>query len=116
MLATIRRAAEACQRAVTYCRREESSRVAKIYLALVNNESTVRTVGVTVIGRSALYCWRFFSYRPFQEVRMFDSLADRIREDDHQTTTERYLRYTVVAVIAVVLFGGLYFGIKFLEF
>ena len=49
---------------------------------------------------------------------MFDSLADRIREDDHQTTsnTERYLRYALVVVIAIALFGGLYFGIKYLEF
>jgi hypothetical protein len=49
---------------------------------------------------------------------MFDSLADRIREDEHQTigNTERYLRYALVLVIAVVLFGGLYMGVKFLEF
>ena len=49
---------------------------------------------------------------------MFDSLADRIREDDHQTTTatERYLRYAFVLVIAIVLFGALYMGVKFLEF
>jgi hypothetical protein len=49
---------------------------------------------------------------------MFDSLADRIREDDHQTTsaTERYLRYALVLVVAVVLFGGLYMGVRFLEF
>jgi hypothetical protein len=49
---------------------------------------------------------------------MFDSLADRIREDDHQavSNTQRYLQYALVLVIAVVLFGGLYMGIKFLEF
>ncbi|HTS62602.1 MAG TPA: hypothetical protein VMH28_11300 [Candidatus Acidoferrales bacterium] len=48
---------------------------------------------------------------------MFDSLADRIREDDHQSVnkTERYLRWAMVAVISIVLFGGLYIGVRFLE-
>ena len=48
---------------------------------------------------------------------MFDSLADRIREDDHQavSNTERYIRWVVVAVISVVLFGGLYIGVRLLE-
>ncbi|HTP31206.1 MAG TPA: hypothetical protein VMJ75_03470 [Candidatus Acidoferrales bacterium] len=48
---------------------------------------------------------------------MFDSLADRIREDDHQAVnkTERYLRWAMVAVISIVLFGGLYIGVRFLE-
>ena len=48
---------------------------------------------------------------------MFDSLADRIREDEHQSVsnTERYLRWAAVAVISVVLFGGLYLGIRLLE-
>ena len=49
---------------------------------------------------------------------MFDSLADRMREDDHQAvrSSERYLRWALVAVISVVLFGGLYIGVRFLEF
>jgi hypothetical protein len=48
---------------------------------------------------------------------MFDSLADRIREDDNAThnKTERYLRWGLTAVIAVILFGGLYIGVRFLE-
>ncbi len=48
---------------------------------------------------------------------MFDSLADRIREDEHKdvTTTERTIRYLVVAIVAVLLFGGLYYGIRMLE-
>ena len=48
---------------------------------------------------------------------MFDSLADRIRDDDHQAVhpTERYLRWALVAVVSVVLFGGLYIGLRFLE-
>jgi len=48
---------------------------------------------------------------------MFDSLADRIREDEHQSVsnTERYLRWAAVTVISAVLFGGLYAGIRLLE-
>ncbi len=48
---------------------------------------------------------------------MFDSLADRIREDDHQqvTNTERYIRWAAVIVISIVLFGGLYMGVRLLE-
>ena len=48
---------------------------------------------------------------------MFDSLADRIREDDRQTTnkTQRYLQWGLVAVISLVVFGGLYMGVRLLE-
>jgi hypothetical protein len=48
---------------------------------------------------------------------MFDSLADRIREDDRKevNNTERYLRWAAVAIISVLLFGGLYMGVRLLE-
>ena len=48
---------------------------------------------------------------------MFDSLADRIREDDHQAVnnTERYLRWAAVIVISIVLFVGLYMGVRLME-
>ena len=46
---------------------------------------------------------------------MFDSLADRIREDEQIPAAQRYLKWAVVLVISVVLFGGLYFGVRFLE-
>ena len=48
---------------------------------------------------------------------MFDSLADRIREDEHKevNTTERVLRWIAIAVISVVLFGGLYYGVRMME-
>ena len=48
---------------------------------------------------------------------MFDSLADRIREDDHKevNSTERIIRWVVVAVLSILLFGGLYFGVRMLE-
>ncbi len=48
---------------------------------------------------------------------MFDSLADRIRQDDHNevTNNERIVRWLAVLVITVLLFGGLYFGVRMLE-
>lgn len=48
---------------------------------------------------------------------MFDSLADRIREDDHKEVnpTERVIRWAAIIVLSVVLFGGLYFGVRMLE-
>ncbi|MGD0773315.1 MAG: hypothetical protein ABSC05_10890 [Candidatus Solibacter sp.] len=46
---------------------------------------------------------------------MFDSLADRIREDEQEPATQRYLKWAAVLVISLVLFGGLYFGVRFLE-
>jgi hypothetical protein len=48
---------------------------------------------------------------------MFDSLSDRIKADEHQavSSTERLVRWAVVLVLAVFLFGGLYFGVRLLE-
>lgn len=48
---------------------------------------------------------------------MFDSLADRIREDDHKAVnnTERYLRWALVGLVSVILFGGLFAVVHFLE-
>jgi hypothetical protein len=46
---------------------------------------------------------------------MFDSLADRIREDEQVSTSQRYLRWAAVVVISAVLFGGLYYGVRFLQ-
>lgn len=46
---------------------------------------------------------------------MFDSLADRIREDEQTTTSARYIRLAAVLVISAVLFGGLYLGVQFLN-
>jgi hypothetical protein len=46
---------------------------------------------------------------------MFDSLADRIREDEQVSASQRYLRWAAIVVISVVLFGGLYFGVQFLN-
>jgi hypothetical protein len=48
---------------------------------------------------------------------MFDSLAERIREDEHQevNSTERAIRYVVVVALSILLFAGLWFGIRMLE-
>ncbi len=48
---------------------------------------------------------------------MFDSLSDRIKQDEQQevNSTERLVRWAVVAVLSVLLFGGLYFGVRMLE-
>lgn len=48
---------------------------------------------------------------------MFDSLADRMKADENLAVnkTERYLRWALIAVVSVVLFGGLYMGVRFLE-
>ena len=46
---------------------------------------------------------------------MFDSLADRIREDEQVSTSQRYIRWAAIVLISIVLFGGLYFGVSFLN-
>jgi hypothetical protein len=46
---------------------------------------------------------------------MFDTLADRIREDEHVSASQRYITWAAVLVISVVLFGGLYFVVQYLE-
>ena len=48
---------------------------------------------------------------------MFDSLADRIRQGERQevNATQRMIRVIATLVIAVVVFGGLYFVVRLLE-
>ena len=48
---------------------------------------------------------------------MFDSLADRIKQDQKRevNSTERAIRMIVTVVIAVGVFGGLYFVVRLLE-
>jgi hypothetical protein len=48
---------------------------------------------------------------------MFESLSERIKEDEHKeiNRTERIIRWVVIAVLSVVLFGGLYMGIRMLQ-
>lgn len=48
---------------------------------------------------------------------MFESLADRIKADERQqvNSTERIIRWVLGLVISVVVFGGLYLGVRLLE-
>jgi hypothetical protein len=48
---------------------------------------------------------------------MFDSLSDRIREDEHNevNSTERIVRYALIAVLTIGLFAGLYYAVQMLE-
>ena len=48
---------------------------------------------------------------------MFDSLADRMKQDQNKevNATERTIRTVAAIVIAVVVFGGLYFVVRLLE-
>jgi hypothetical protein len=48
---------------------------------------------------------------------MFDSLDDQIKQDDQAASSpkERILVWLSVAVVSVVVFGGLYMGIRLLE-
>jgi Ni,Fe-hydrogenase I cytochrome b subunit len=48
---------------------------------------------------------------------MFDSLDDQMKQDQNKETskTERIVRWIAVAISSVLLFGGLYYGVRFLE-
>lgn len=48
---------------------------------------------------------------------MFDSLADKIREDDQResNSAERIVRWVIISVVSVVVFGGIYWGIHVLQ-
>jgi hypothetical protein len=52
-----------------------------------------------------------------REDPMFDSLdEDFIRNDQSTSTTrERRLFYAVVILVSIILFGGLYAGLRYLE-
>ena len=47
---------------------------------------------------------------------MFDSLSDRIKQDEGVAAnwTQRLIRWAVVIVLSVLLFGGLYFVVRWL--
>lgn len=48
---------------------------------------------------------------------MFESLSDQIKADDRKeiSTRERALRYTLIAVLSVLLFVGLYLAVRFVS-
>jgi cell division septal protein FtsQ len=49
---------------------------------------------------------------------MFDNLDEQIAnaEARNSTQTERVIRHLVVAIVSVVLFGGLFLGVWLLEY
>jgi hypothetical protein len=48
---------------------------------------------------------------------MFDSLSDQIRDDarSQKTTRERVIEYLAIAVLSLLVFAGLFFGVRMLE-
>jgi hypothetical protein len=48
---------------------------------------------------------------------MFESLDDRMKQDDAEVSTpkERIAKWILVGVVSLVLFGGLYMGVRLLE-
>ena len=49
---------------------------------------------------------------------MFDNLDEQIANDEAKNSTKatRLIRYLVVAVASVILFGGLFLGVWLLEY
>lgn len=48
---------------------------------------------------------------------MFDSLSDQIKHDDQveTTTKQRIIKWVLIAVLSVLLFGALYFAVRVIE-
>lgn len=49
---------------------------------------------------------------------MFEGLDEQIKHDDQMETTprERLMKWVIVGVVAVAIFGGLYFGLQFMGY
>ncbi len=49
---------------------------------------------------------------------MFESLDDVIRHDDEVATTKqaRWLKWFTIIVVSVVVFGGLYLGLRLFQY
>jgi hypothetical protein len=47
---------------------------------------------------------------------MFDSLDDQMKHDEQLETTgrERIIRWVAIAVVSVLVFAGLYYGVRML--
>ena len=48
---------------------------------------------------------------------MFDSLSDQMKHDLEEQTpkSQRMIEYLVVAAVSILIFGGLYLGIRFIQ-
>jgi hypothetical protein len=48
---------------------------------------------------------------------MFESLEEQIKIDEHKASsnTERMVRWALIVLVSVVVFGGLYFGVHLVQ-
>ncbi len=48
---------------------------------------------------------------------MFDSLDEQMKQDEKREVSlnEKLVRWTIVLISSIILFGGLYYGVRFLE-
>jgi hypothetical protein len=46
---------------------------------------------------------------------MFNSLDEEMKRDEQSTARQRWFRYSAVLLLSIILFGGLYAGVRFLE-
>jgi hypothetical protein len=48
---------------------------------------------------------------------MFDSLDDQMRIDEHKAVSnkERMMRWALIVLVSVIVFGGLYFGFSMMK-
>lgn len=70
--------------------------------------------GYCLFTLEALKCFDNTSFRVKKGEFMFNSLADQIRHDEHLRicNNERFVRWLVVTLVSVVIFGGLYIAIQ----
>ncbi len=49
---------------------------------------------------------------------MFEGLDEQIKHDDQESITprERAMKWVIGGIVAVVIFGGLYFGLQFMGY
>ena len=48
---------------------------------------------------------------------MFDSLDEQIKADEHKSVSsqERMLRWLLVVLVSILVFGGLYWGVHLMQ-
>ncbi len=48
---------------------------------------------------------------------MFESLDEQIKLDEHKTVsnTERIVRWALIVLLSVIVFGGLYLGVHLMQ-
>jgi hypothetical protein len=67
------------------------------------------------LWRHVIGSFRYSGLKSFSEIAgedfMFDSLAEKIKHDEHLqiSNAERYTRWVGVAILSVAVFGGLFY-------